>query len=83
MAALRSRHSEGLGRALWLSFLSSSVQRRAREVVLVKLKSEQQRSNCKFMNNGSDYISIIKANCLRDFCLDYSNNKQRLHVSKN
>lgn len=34
------------------------------------MKSEQQgTTNCKFMNNGSDYTSIIKANCLRDFAL--------------
>ena len=46
------------------------------------LRSEQQKTNCKCRNNDSDYISIIKANFLKRFCLDYSNNKQMLYVSK-
>lgn len=45
------------------------------------LQSEQQKTNCKCRNNDSDYISIIKANCFKRFCLDYSNNKQMLYVS--
>lgn len=45
------------------------------------LQSEQQKTNCKCRNNDSDYISIIKANCFKRFCLDY-NNKQIIYVSK-
>lgn len=40
------------------------------------VKSEQQRrTNCKLVINGSDYISIIKANCFKRFCLDYRDRK--------
>lgn len=33
------------------------------------VKSQQQRTNCKFMSNGSDYTSIIiiKADCFKRF----------------
>lgn len=40
---------------------------------------QQRTTNCKSMN--SDYTYIIKANCFKRFCLDYSNNKQMLYVS--
>lgn len=36
-------------------------------MVSVELKSEQQRSNCKLMNNDYDYTSIV--HCLRGFAL--------------
>lgn len=39
-------------------------------MMCVKLWSQQQRTtNCKFINNDSDYTFIIKANGLRDFAL--------------
>ena len=48
-----------------------------------RVKSEQQRrTNSKLGTNGSDYISIIKPNCFRRFCLDYNNNKHIFYVSK-
>lgn len=48
----------------------------------VKPCSRNSRTNCKCRNNDSDYIFIIKANFLKRFCLDYTNNKQMLYVSK-
>lgn len=45
------------------------------DAVCETVKSEQQRTNCKLMNNGSDSTSIFKADCFQRSCLDYSNNK--------
>ncbi|KAF5911921.1 hypothetical protein HPG69_015899 [Diceros bicornis minor] len=79
------KETKSLIQCFYLSFVTACIILETRSVVdrmCETVKSEQQRrTNCEFMNNGSDYTSIIKASCFKRVCLDYSNNKQMLYVS--